>query len=287
MALDIVSQKTLQTVDPNINAPDVVRNYSNAFNNRTILVPKTMGIGKRSKLGDAGVGQIGAFVFDYHGDDEVDLETEITDHWLEDNTSVQDHIGVKPMIVTVKGFVAEKVLTKAQSLSINGAFSTITSNLSQVPAYLGTYTPGAVESLQKAISQAQNISIQIEQAAARAAQLASFFPSAPSANRQQAAYFELTSLALARVIFTVTTPFQVFDNMAIMSLRIIQPKETRGWSDFTVKMKQLNFTQDLSLPFFSANYAGRDAEQIQPGTQDGATRGLATPTTAVTGAFTA
>lgn len=274
MALDIASQNTLLTVDANINAPNLVDNYSKAFNGRTVLIPQ-------------GVGQIGAFTFDYRGDDSVDLDTEITDHWLEDNTAVQDHIGVRPMIVTIKGFVAELSLSRTQLAFINKAFSSITNGLSQVDAYLGHYTPGAIDSLQKGISQAQNIAIQIEQAAARAAQIASFFQAGPAMNKQQAAYFQLSSLALARVIFTVATPFQVFDNMAIMSLRVIQPKETRGWSDFTVKMKQLNFTEDLSLPFFSANYAGRTGGQIQNQTQNGSTQGTSVPGTEVLSAFPA
>lgn len=272
MALDLVSQETLQTVNPNVNAPNVVDNYSKAFNGRTILVP-------------TGVGQIGAFAFDYRGDDEVDIEAEVTDHWLEDNTAVQDHIGVRPTIVTVKGFQSELNLSRTQLALINRALSSVTSGLTQVDAYLGHYTPGALESIQRAISQAQNIAIQIEQAAARAAQVASFFQPGPALNRQQAAYFELSSLALARVVFTVATPFQVFENMVITSMKVVQPKETRGWSDFTVKMKQLQFTQDLSLPFFTANNAGRTASQVQPGTQNGSTQGTTVPTATVIDAF--
>lgn len=272
MALNIVSQANLALVKANVNASDFVSKYNDQFYGRTILVPK-------------GVLQIDSFAFDYRGDETIDIETEITDHWLEDNTASQDHIGVKPIIVTVKGFVAELNLSRTQLAFINKAFSSITNGLSQVNAYAGSYTPGAVESLQKAISQAQNIAIQIEQAAARAAQISSFFPSGPALNRQQAAYFKLSSLALARTIFTVATPFQVFNNMAIQSLQVTQPKETKGWSDFTVKMKQLNFTESLSLPSYSARFAGRAAEQAQTSTQVGSTQGAAFQQSLITEAF--
>lgn len=277
MALDIASQVAIGTVDANVNAPDVVSNYNNEFYGRTVLIPK-------------GVGQVGAFTFDYRGTDEINIDTEITDHWLEDNTAVQDHIGVKPTIVTVRGFVAELNLSGTTLSFINKALSSVANSLTQVPSYLGHYTPGTIDNLQKAISQAQNIAIQIEQAAARAAQIAAFFPHAPAMNRQQAAYFQLSSLARARVVFTVIAgdndnPFQVFDNMAIMSLRTVQPENIKGWSDFTVKMKQLQFTEDISLPVFTANNAGRTASQAQPGTQNGATQGTPVPASTVTGAF--
>lgn len=272
MALNLVSQANLPLVKPNINDPDAVSRYSDSFNSRTILVPKD-------------VLQISSFAFDYRGDEMIDIETDITDHFLENNTASQDHIGVKPIIVTVKGFVAELNLSRTQLAFINKAFSSITNGLSQVTAYSGSYTPGAVDSLQKAISQAQNIAIQIEQAAARAAQIASFFQSGPAKNRQQDAYFKLSSLALSRNIFTVATPYQVFDNMAIMSLTVLQPKDTKGWTDFTVKMKQLNFTQSLSLPAYLAKFAGRASSQAQVSTQVGSTQGTPAPQSLITQDF--
>ena len=45
---------------------------------------------------------VGGFVFDSEGDTTVNLSADITDHYLEDNTSVQDHIAIKPKRVTPK-----------------------------------------------------------------------------------------------------------------------------------------------------------------------------------------
>lgn len=272
MALNPGSQATLATLDPNINAPDVVANYSDAFNGRTVLAPQ-------------GVAQIGAFEFDYEGDDEINLKCVVPKHWLESNDAVQDHVGVEPFSVTLHGFVSELQLGGTLAALINKALSGLQSSLQSITAYTGDYTPGVVDKMAQAISQAQSIAIQIEQAAARAAQIASFFTAGPALNRQQAAYFQLSSLALARVVFTVATPHQVFDNMVIEELRVVQPKETKVWTDFSVRMVQLNFADDLSLPFFSANFAGRTADGMQPPTQNGSTQGTPAADNAVTGAF--
>lgn len=222
-----------------------------------------------------GVAQIGPFAFDYQGDDSVSLENEITDHWVEDNVAVQDHIGVKPVIITLKGRTSELALSASILKSISGALSAVENGLSQVPAYIGTYTPGVEQTLLTAITQAQNISTQIQQAAARIAQIANFFPSSgPQRNKQQTAFAMLGALRNARTIFTVYTPFQVFYNMAIMSVAATQPASTKTTSDFTVTMKQLQFTNNISLSNFLKQYGGRASAGYQPPTTNGLTTGI-------------
>lgn len=262
MALDLASALTLATLNNNVNAPDVVTSYISAFNGRTVIAPQ-------------GVGQIGAFAFDYQSDDEVDLSSEIPDHFLESNAAASDHIALKPYVVVARGFVAELSLSAAVGAALNAILLGVQNGLSAVPAYTGGYTPGAVQALQRAVSRATQTAIAIEQAVSRAAQVASFFRAGPALNRQQAAFFQLASLRDARVIFTVKTPWQVFPNMAIEHLRVIQPKETKDWTDFAVTMKQIQFTDDVSLSFFSSNFGGRAASDAQDLTQNGGTLGTA------------
>lgn len=51
------------------------------------------------------------YIFDTRGDEDVTLESEITDNWVEDNSTMQDHIGLKPMSITLTGYVGELVTT--------------------------------------------------------------------------------------------------------------------------------------------------------------------------------
>jgi len=246
---------------PNINSPGVAARYKEALTGRTVLAT-------------AGVRQIADFAFDYKGDESVSMDNEVTDNWLEDNSAVQDHIGVKPVVVTLNGFVSELKFEKGLLGAITTSLSTLQSTLSRTDAYLGRYTPGATDALAKAISKAQSVAVQIEQAAARAAQIASFFPGGPSQNAQQRAYMKLSALRNARVVFTVFTPFQVFDNMAITSLKATQSARTRTMSDFTVTLKQLQFVQDVRQAIIQ-NKAGRAAAAVQAPSFNGSTAGLA------------
>lgn len=230
-----------------------------------------------------GVKQIGPFAFDDEGDDNVRQDSEITDHFVEDNTAVQDHIGVKPVMVTLKGVVSEVVFGTSAATAIVSALSSVENTLSQADAYLGKYTPGVTQTLLTSISQAQQIAIQIEQAAARTAQIASFF--LPQGTRQQKAYATLSALQLARTIFTVYTPFQVFSNMAIESFDITQPQKTKTIANITVKMKQLQFTDDISQASFSTQYGGRATVGYQPTVFSGLTSGINSTVSKVTSAF--
>ena len=57
---------------------------------------------------------IAGFVMDVRMEDEVNLESDITDHYVEDNTAVQDQVSLKPEEVTVHGLVGELVMVQAQ-----------------------------------------------------------------------------------------------------------------------------------------------------------------------------
>jgi hypothetical protein len=233
-----------------------------------------------------GVLQISGFAYDDEQEDTVDLSNEITDHWLENMTAVQDQIGVRPVTVTLKGRVSELVFSAATSTSILGALAAVENTLTQVPAYIGTYTPGVEQTLLTAITQAQNISVQIEQAAARLQQLASFFPaSGPQRNKQQTAFAMLSALRNARVLFTVYTPFQVFYNMAIEHISASQPAGTQTVSNFSVSMKQLQITNAISEASFQAQYGGRAVTGYQPPTANGITAGVTSVTSAITSVF--
>lgn len=50
---------------------------------------------------------IAGFLFDIPEEDQISLSADVTDHYLEDNTSVVDQIALKPEEVTVRGLVAE------------------------------------------------------------------------------------------------------------------------------------------------------------------------------------
>jgi hypothetical protein len=253
MALTATAQSGLA----NLNLQDG-GNYLNTLANKYIVKPKT-------------ASGIGGFIFDYEGEDTVTLQAEITDHYLESNDPVQDHIAQKPTRIVLRGFVSE--LAQVPPQGIVGALATIQNKLTAVPAYLGKYTPGAIQGIQKGITTAQNTVNQINLGLAKVQNIISFLPgAAPQKSKQQKAYAQLEALYLSRNVFTVQTPYRYFDSMVIESLSFIQPEETQSWSDISVTLKQMRFvqTQSVAAP---ANLGGRAAQQRQSQTSQGKTQG--------------
>lgn len=48
-----------------------------------------------------------ALLFDYESENTASLESDITDHFVEDNTYLNDHIALRPEIISVRGFKGE------------------------------------------------------------------------------------------------------------------------------------------------------------------------------------
>lgn len=256
----------------NNNAPGAPAAYSHEYQNRVVIAP-------------VGVGQIGAFAFDYHGQDEVSMDNDVTDHWVESNLSVQDNIAIKPNMITLRGYVSELSLQASVFATLNAALATVETALSQAPAYLGKYSAGTTQTLSTAITQVQNVVVQIEQSLARVAQVAQFFSPGPSMNKQQAAFAQLSALRNARVLFTVFTPFQVFWNVAIVNLKAIQSEKTRTMSDFVVTMKQIQFTQNISPSQAASNNGGNSQFSVQAQTSNGITAGTPSPFSNIVSSF--
>lgn len=275
---DTLSTSTLnpltifQTLQNNLNAPGAASAYSAALSNRVLVAPQ-------------GVRQVEAFSFDFKGDDIVDMENDVADHWLEDNTAVQDHIGVRPTIVVLKGTIAELSASGGLLTTIVNLLTSLESPLQQLPAYLGSYTPGVTNTISKAISQAQNVAVQMQQAMARASQIANLLPGVPSANKQQAAFAQLSAYRNARILVRVFTPFQLFSNMAIINLKAVQNEKTKMASEFIITFKQMNF---IGTQIDTASTrSGRNALNAQVQNPNGGTAGTATAITTVQNAFKA
>lgn len=212
---------------------------------------------------------INGFVFDYEGETNLALQAEITDHFAEDNTAIQDHIALKPLRLTLHGFQAEVSFNR--QLGILGFLSALQEKLTVVPAYLGKLTPGGLAKAQQAISQAQNIAIQINQAVARIKNIVGLFSKAlPTPNRQQKAYINLAGLMLNKQLFSVGTPYGLIDNMVIESLSFTQPEDTKFWTDISVTLKQMRFAETASVQISASS---RAAAQRAFAKQQGPTQG--------------
>ena len=214
---------------------------------------------------------IGGFVFDYLGDVNVSLQADITDHFIEDNTAIQDHVAIRPIKVTMRGFVAELTLPKPQG--VVGALASAQSALTQVQAYLGKYTPGVTQTLAKAVTQVQNTVQTIDNTLAKAQNIISLFPGAPpNATKQAKAYSQLFTAMQQKLPMQIDTPYRVLKDMIIEQIVFVQPEETKYWSDITVTLKQIQFVEVTEVAD-DGTFAGRLAQQAQTPTNKGVVPG--------------
>lgn len=250
MALTEIPKAGLQTIQNG-------RNYVDGLANKFIVKPKN-------------AKGIGGFVFDYEGETNLTIQADITDHYNEDNTAVQDHIAIHPIKLTLRGFVAELVLKPPQG--ILGALSSIQNRLTTVPAYLGKYTPGGLATIQKALTKTQNTVNTIDQSLARVKNIVGMFDkTAPGRSAQEKAYNKLQSLMVTKQLVFVETPYGTFNNMAVESLVLVQDELTKQWSDIVVTMKRMNF---VSINTATVDFRdGRNVQQAKDPTSKGSTKG--------------
>lgn len=176
---------------------------------------------------------ISGFVFDIMGPEEIALEADITDHYVEANYAIQDHIAIRPEKYIMRGYVGDlsNTLERADTAQL-GALQT----LALVPGFSPDFVQGALEVYESILVAYQNARNVVQQAQSLY-QL--FNQKGTASTKQQAAYNYFYGLWATRQLCTVETPYQVFENMAIESVRPVQNEETKSFSDFSVTFKKI------------------------------------------------
>lgn len=195
-------------------------------------------------------------LFDYEGEQTTTFSSDITDHFLEDNTAVSDQIALKPVIITTHGFIGELNNVAPVSLAL---LQTAANTLVSVTGYLPSLSVSAQLAYDSALASYQVATSAINSAVSAISSISGkggetvigsiggTITKQSNQNRQQT-YFQLFyGYWQTRTLFTVQTPWAVFQNMAIQSVRAIQDAETRTMSDFEVTFKQMNIASTALL----------------------------------------
>lgn len=200
-------------------------------------------------------------LFNYEGEQIATLESDITDHWVEDNIYVQDQIALKPEEFTTKGYIGE--LT-----DILPAFLQPLQTAANALVTIDSYTPQLSVTALNALNQA---TLLYENASAIASAAVSAWSSITSSifggpeeigtsgsgvfvsgsslvqSKQQQMFAQLYGYWNTRTLFNIQTPWAVFTNMAIKSLRAIQDAETRMITDFEITFKKIRNVSSIDL----------------------------------------
>lgn len=231
-----------------------------------------------------------AILFHYEGEQSVSLQSDITDHFVEDNTAVQDQIALKPIMVTTHGFIGElnnvpplglqTLKTAADKLTIIGPYTpqlSITAQLAYNEAFLAYQS--ATKLANAAVSAWSSVSNAVSGSDGNAVIDAEGDLTLGSVQNEQQKYFQqFYGYWVKKTLFTVQTPWAVFENMAILNLRAIQDAETNVITDFEVSFKQIRnaFSAFSGIP---TSFAGRSASQAQTKTNQGISAGTPTSVT--------
>lgn len=233
---------------------------------------------------------IAGFVLDVVEDDSVELESQITDYFVEDNTPVQDQIALQPETVTVTGKVAELVLAAVTPQRV----VTRANPLPLVPGLLPQLAPGAQAAQDATLVGASDTKAAVEGTQTLYGYYQAYAPQQPNQTKQSMVFGYFYQLWRGRVRFSVETPYGFFTNMAIQSISSKQGPENRVVTDFSITFKKIRTVSSLLLTnglipgrqgFFSdGSQAGRAEPQAAPVTQKGAAA-LVPPTSAQTAKF--
>ena len=206
---------------------------------------------------------IAGFLFDIDEENEINLTSEITDHFIEDNTSIQDQIGIKPEQYTVRGLVAELVAVKPTPDSVAKLLNALPAQEQTAPQL----TPGASQTASARISSTNAAIEAVTSNPSLYAYFSNTSAQPPNATRQSKAFLYFYEMWKGRQFCTVETPWGIFDNMQIQSLRVMQGDATKYQSSFTVTFKKIRIAESISTT--AGVLAGRAVAQMAQVTQNG------------------
>jgi len=187
------------------------------------------------------------FVFDLKEDYRLSLNSDITDHYVENNKAIQDHIALKPITIEVSGKVSEVNLNTPYDEQEDVDFAK--KALNAVDSYynrLGSLPQFAPN----IINQARDITNTAKGVYDTYKTFSSFVKKA-SGEQQQTRQSKIVSRFrdywANRTKFVIVTPFCVLENMYILDFSANQPKNTKYVTEIKIKFKQIREAEVITV----------------------------------------
>ena len=182
------------------------------------------------------------YIFDTRGDEEVTLESDITDNWVEDNSTMQDHIGLKPMSITLTGYVGElKTTPRTEIQAVQQTSSSIMQAVSPLLPKLTTqaqYIFNRTEEMYNVYKKANETEERLEGTLKK-------IPVPEEASKQQQAFGRFYEMWATRQLSTIYTPFGAFTSMAIETINAKQGEDSAWISEFSVTFKKIRIADTI------------------------------------------
>lgn len=211
-----------------------------------------------------------ALYFDTILTHSVNLESNITDNWLENNSVINDCIALPPLTVTLEGLAGELVYSPAnykdfltdfwnktnaelteEYLKSQGLEYQILDKLSPISSIYPPFdnvTQTAINIKNAVMSNVNRYKVIYNRFTKKTNQaqnpsgMAVNTPNGIVPTRLQMVYENLSSLRISRSALTVITPYATFENMYIQSITLTQDN-LNYITDISVTLKQLSFSE--------------------------------------------
>lgn len=233
---------------------------------------------------------IAGFKFHIPKQEQIKMQAEVTDHYIDTNQAVQDHVALKPITISLNGYqgdyfysvnqIEDTIAAVVPTLSLVKQFlPKVSAATKQIKAkyYQTLKSKAFVKSIyDKNTNILDNISSGIDAVLLNNQdlfKLAQQLYKIKSAQTRAFLFFE--ALWKSRAVFSVETTWKRFDNMIITSITPLRD-ENADITDFTINLKQLNFTTSIYRNY--NNTAGRRRNQLAETAKKGLDKGREVPT---------
>lgn len=244
----------------NLGALAPITTAAQALSNLVLVTPETVkGYQPQNPTSDEGAPSTKppppALLFHYEATNRITLQSDITDHYVEDNSAVQDQIALRPERVTAKGYIGE--LNNVPPLGLQ-TIKAAAEKLTAIDAYAPQISATASLAYAQAFflyQSAQNVANTAVSAwstlnGALGGATANVVDSngikvAQNQNKQQVMFQQFYGYWRSRTLFTVQTPWAVFQNMAIEELTAEQDEDSKEITSFDVRFKMIRNAKTL------------------------------------------
>lgn len=219
----------------------------NSISNIILVNPqKNVGIQAQMPPGQSGKNEPKGFLFHITGEESVTLNSDITDHFAENNSALQDQIALKPEVFTTEGYIGELNNVPPDFLI---PLKVAADKLTMLSPFLPAISSAAQIAYNNADQAYRVAKLALGAAVSAWGSITGTSGDNPVQNEQQKAFNMFYGYYLNRQLFTVQTPWNIFTDMAILTLRASQDAETRVITGFSVTFKKMRFAQSIvSIP---------------------------------------
>lgn len=214
---------------------------------------------------------IAGYVFNALGESTTRLDNEISDHYAEDNTAIQDQVANRPLRVTLKGYVGELVFNLAGSSP--STLNTLAEKLTGLSSFLPQLSSAATQA-QQALS-TTSLTSAFNTGLSAASNIYGLVQNVLGAfgqfQNQQNAYTYFKALWQSKTLMGIQTPYEFLSDMMIENVTPVQPENTQWMSEFAVTFKQMRFASTSSTAFTAGTNASATPSggTTQPATLSG------------------